>query len=99
MRESTQALLALAMLALFADPALANKFETISGGVSGSFRLKRAFVEQMLLWGGVGFMVTSVLAIVVPHTNPAFLNYANWRLSAIVLAVIGCILLVSYLLL
>ncbi len=85
-----------AAIALLADPALANKFETISGGVNGSLRVKRAFVQSALLYGGSGFLIGAVLAVVVPHTNPAFLNYANWRNSAIVLAILGILLLVSY---
>ncbi|RMG33257.1 MAG: hypothetical protein D6720_11815 [Gammaproteobacteria bacterium] len=84
-------------MALLTEPALANKFETISGGVTGSTRLKRAFVQHLLLYGGGGFLVAAVLAVVVPHTNPVFLNYANWKVSAIVLAVIGSLLLISYL--
>ncbi len=89
-------LTALATLFLM-EPALANKFETISGGVNGSFRLKRAFIQDMLLFGGGGFLVAAVMAVVVPRTNAAFLNYANWKASAMVLAVIGSLLLVSYL--
>ncbi|BAN68584.1 hypothetical protein [endosymbiont of unidentified scaly snail isolate Monju] len=94
---STLALLfLLAGIGLLAEPALANKFETISGGITGSFRLKRAFVQQALLVGGGGCLIGAVLAVVVPHTNPAFLNYVNWRNSAIVLGVLGALLLVSY---
>ncbi len=86
----------LAGIALLAEPALANKFETISGGINGSFQLKRAFVQQALLVGGAGCLIGAVLAVVVPHTNPVFLNYANWRNSAIVLGILGSLLLVSY---
>jgi len=83
-------------IGLLAEPALANKFETISGGITGSFRLKRAFVQQALLVGGGGCLIGALLAVVVPHANPAFLNYANWRNSAIVLSILGGVLLVSY---
>ena len=84
-------------LLLLAEPALADRFETISSGVTGSFRLKREFVQIALLTMGTGFLVGAVLAVVVPHTNPVFLNFANWKRSAIVMAVIGTVMLVSYL--
>ncbi len=90
-------LLLLAGLALLVEPALANKFETISGGVNGSFRLKREFVQTGLLAGGGGFLLGALLAVVIPRTNAAFLNFANWRNSAIVMGVIGVLLLVSWL--
>ena len=84
-------------LLLLAEPTLADRFETISGGVRGSLRLKREFVQIALLTMGIGFLVGAVLAVVVPHTNPVFLNFANWKHSAIVMAVIGTVMLVSYL--
>lgn len=79
---------------VLAEPVLANKFETIGGGVTGSFRMKKQFVQSALLYGGVGFLVAAVMAVVVPHTNASFLNYANWKTSAIVLATIGATLLI-----
>jgi len=84
------------LLLALCEPVLANKFETIGGGLSGSFRLKRQFVESALLYGGIGFIVGSVLAIVIPHSNAAFLNYANWKTSSIVMGVIGVLLLIAY---
>lgn len=84
------------MLLLFFDPALANKFETISGGVTGSYRVKREFIQNALLVGGSIFWLSAILAVVVPHTNASFLNYANWKASAIVLAILGTGMLVGY---
>lgn len=83
-------------LLLLAEPALANKFETISGGVNGSFRAKTDFIQTLLLTLGSGFMIGAVLAVVVPRTNAAFLNYANWKVSAAVMATLGMVMLVSY---
>ncbi|MEJ2575830.1 MAG: hypothetical protein P8106_03855 [Gammaproteobacteria bacterium] len=34
-----------------------------------------------------------MLSVVVPHTHAAFLNYANWRQSAIVFALVGVLCL------
>ena len=96
--QSTERILLLLFCSLItlSEPILANKFETISGGVTGSYRLKSQFVESGLLFGGIGFLLASVLAVIVPHTNAAYLNYANWKSSAIVLAVIGTALLTGY---
>jgi len=82
---------------LLTEPTLANKFETISGGVSGSARVKTDFIQTLLLTLGSGFMIGAVLAVVVPRTNAAFLNYANWKSSAAVMATLGMVMLVSYL--
>lgn len=89
--------MALLGLLVLADPALANKFETISSGMTGSIKVKREFVQTALLVGGGIFWLSAVLAIVVPHSNPSFLNYANWKASAAVLAVLGSVMLIGYL--
>ncbi len=89
-------LLSLFSLFLLIEPALANKFETISGGVSGSFTVKREFIQTAILIVGGGFLLGAVLAVVVPRNNAAFLNYANWKASAIVMGTIGLVILVSY---
>ncbi len=88
-------LLAGSLLLLF-EPALANKFETISGGVNGSFRAKTEFIQTLMLILGSGFMLGAVLAVVVPRSNAAFLNYANWKASSAVMATLGTVMLVSY---
>lgn len=90
-------LMALGGLFFLVEPALANKFETISGGVTGSMQMKREFVQNTLLVLGGGFLAGAVLAIVVPHTHAAFLNYANWKLSSAVMATLGMVMLLSYL--
>lgn len=84
------------LFCLLCEPVLANKFETIGSGVAGSFRLKREFLQIAFLITGGGFLLTAVLAVVMPHSNAAFLNFRNWKSSAIVLAVIGSALLSGY---
>jgi hypothetical protein len=77
------------MLAL-AEPAMAgNKFEIIGGGVSGSSSLKRSQAAMLLFGVGGVFLLSALLATVIPHRNPLFLNYANWRQSAILFLIIG----------
>ena len=82
-------LIGLLICALAIEPALANKFETISGGVSGSSRVKQEWVEGFLMVAGGVAMLLAVLALVIPHTNPLFVNYTTWKQSAVVLFVIG----------
>jgi len=81
---------------LICEPVLANKFETIGGGVSGSFRIKREFLQTALLVGGAILAICSLLVVLIPHTNPSYLNYANWKTSAVVLAALSAIMFTSY---
>jgi hypothetical protein len=82
------------LFGLFVEPASANKFETISGGVSGSGQVKRESLQVIfLVAGGVSFL-GAVLAVVVPHRNALFLNYSNWKQSAAFLLIIAIALFV-----
>ena len=87
---SHRALLPAAIVLLwFCEPALANKFETIGGGVSGSSQLKLEWLQGFLyIVGGIS-LASSLLAVVVPHDNPLYLNYGNWKKSAVVFAIVG----------
>lgn len=86
-----------AMLVLFLslgiEPALANKFETISGGFSGTPTFKRDWLTWLLAISGGVSLFLGLLAVVMPHNNAAFLNYHNWKQSAILLFVAGGALL------
>lgn len=79
------------LLLLFLEPALANKFETIGGGVSGSTGIKREWLQKFLLVSGGLSLLGAILAVVIPHTNAAFLNFSNWKQSAIVLLVFAVV--------
>lgn len=80
------------------EPAIANKFETIGGGVSGSSQLKLEWLQGFLFVVGGISLTSSVLAVLVPHDNPLYLNYGNWKKSAIVFAIVGVLLVVAGLL-
>lgn len=91
--------LAAPLLLLLSDPALANKFETIGGGFSGSTRLKVEWLQGFLFTvGGIG-LLTAAMAVLVPHNNASFLNFGNWKQSAIIATVIGVVSLTGALLL
>lgn len=87
--QRTAVTLLAALLLLAVEPALANKFETIGGGVSGSVHIKREWLITFLNIAGGISLFGAVLAIVVPRTNALYLNYSNWKQSAIVMLVIA----------
>lgn len=79
----------LALLCL--EPAFANKFETIGGGISGSSGIKREWLQKFFLVVGGLSLLSAVLAVVVPHDNALFLNYGNWKRSAIILFILAAV--------
>lgn len=77
---------------LVIEPSLAgNKFETISSGVTGSFKVKREYVEIILYCFSAFTLLAAILSIVLPHDNPLFLNCVTWKQSAILWAVTSAI--------
>jgi len=84
-----RALTCVVLLAVTA-PTLANKFETIGGGVSGSVGVKReSLLTFFLVTGGIS-LLGALLAVAVPHKNALYLNFSNWKQSAILLFVVAC---------
>lgn len=83
------------LILLYLEPALANKFETIGGGISGSSGIKREWLQKFFLVGGGLSLLGSVLAVITPHTNAAFLNFSNWKQSAIVLLVFSVVFFIA----
>lgn len=79
-----------ALLIWWLEPTLAgNKFETISTGVTGSGSLKRAGIEVALYAVGGVFVFSALLAVLMPHRNPLFLNYVSWKQSAAMFLIFG----------
>jgi len=84
--------LSLGVLALLClEPALANKFETIGGGLSGSSGIKREWLQKFFLVVGGLSLLSAILAVVVPHNNALYLNYGNWKRSFVILLVLSAI--------
>lgn len=83
-------LAALAILAV--EPALANKFEKIGGGFAGPTGFKREWLVKFFAAAGGVSLLGAVLAVVVPHRNALYLNFNNWRQSAIVLGLLALVM-------
>jgi hypothetical protein len=73
------------VLLFLPEMAIANKFETIGGGVSGSVTIKRQWLQVMFFVAAGICALGAVLAIAMPHNNPLFLNYQNWKTSALLM--------------
>lgn len=82
-------------LVLAHEPALANKFETISGGITGSRQLKLDWLASFLYVVGGLSLLSAALAVFTPHNNALFLNFNNWKQSAAILSIIAGICFTS----
>ena len=79
----------IAVVLLSAQPSLANKFETIGSGVSGSRGLKIEWLQGFLFVVCGILALGAVLAVAVPHRNTLFLNAVNWKTSAVLMALLA----------
>ena len=70
------------IILLFCEPALANKFETIGGGVQGSTKVKVEYLQVIAYVAGGIFLVSGVLAILLHNKNAQTLNYTMWKSSS-----------------
>ena len=58
------------------EPALANKFETIGGGVSGLSRDKLDLLKQISLYTGSFFVFLGVVALLTRKRFEGFIGYS-----------------------
>jgi hypothetical protein len=74
------------------EPLLANKFETIGGGVQGSAQVKTDFLQVIAYVAGGIFLAAGVLSITLHDKNAQTLNYTMWKSSSALffLLSIGC---------
>lgn len=77
---------------LSCEPLLANKFETIGGGVQGSSQAKIEYLQVVAYVAGGIFLAAGVLAITLHDKNAQTLNYTMWKSSSAMffLLSIGC---------
>lgn len=77
------------ILALFTEPLLANKFETIGGGVSGSTKVKIEYLQIIAYVAGGIFVIAGILSIVLHNNNAQTLNYTMWKTSSALFFLLG----------
>lgn len=64
------------------EPLLANKFETIGGGVQGQTKMKIDFLRVFAYVASGVFLIAGILSIVTHDKNAQTLNYTMWKASA-----------------
>jgi hypothetical protein len=64
------------------EPALANKFETIGGGVQGQTKLKLDFLRIFAYVASAIFFIAGILSIALHNKNAQTLNYTMWKTSS-----------------
>lgn len=67
---------------LVTEPLLANKFETIGGGIQGSNSVKIEYLQVIAFVAGGIFLIAGILAIALHDKNALTLNYTMWKSSA-----------------
>ena len=81
--------LALILIGLSVDPAVANRFETIGGGVSGSHALKLEYLKIIAYVVGGIFILAAALTVITHKHNAQMLSYTTWKSSAIMFLLLG----------
>lgn len=87
------------LIAFFADPVFANKFQTIGSGVSGEFRIKIDYLRIFAYVVSGLFLLSSLLAVATKKRNAHDLNYTVWKLSALAFFTLSLIALIIAILL
>ena len=94
-RYSVYLLLFFMLLFAGADPLYANKFETISGGVSGMDHEKIDLLKDISLYAGGFLIFLAILALATRNRFEGFLGYSGRGDSSatikgsVILSVIG----------
>lgn len=82
-------ILSVILIGLSIDPALANRFETIGSGVSGSMEIKIEYLKlSAFVISGLLFF-SGLLAMTTNKKNAHELNYTAWKPSSIIFFVLG----------
>ena len=85
----------IALAAFYIDPALANRFETIGGGVVGSTKIKLEYLKVIAYSVGSIALLASALTVITRKQNAQMLNYTMWKPSTVIFFVLGIAALVS----
>ena len=76
MSKTIPLITSLALLSIF-DPALANKFETIGGGVTGLSQEKLQLLKQISLYSGGFLLLLSIMAMLTRNRFEGFVGYSS----------------------
>jgi hypothetical protein len=71
------------------EPALANKFETIGSGVTGSAKIKIEYLKVFLYAVSAVMLVASLLSVMTREKDSQSLNYTMWKPSSILFLIIS----------
>jgi hypothetical protein len=70
------------VLLTLSEPLMANKFETIGGGVQGTTKVKIEYLQVIAYVTSGIFLVAGILSIALHNKNAQTLNYTMWKSSA-----------------
>jgi len=96
MQIKTSGILVLSFLTLgllIFEPALANKFETIGSGVSGSNKIKIEYLRITAFVTASIMFIAGVLSIVMRESNAQYLSYTMWKPSSIIFFILCLVML------
>lgn len=80
---------------LFCENLLANKFETIGGGVQGSTQIKVEYLQVIAYVTSGIFFAAGILAILLHNKNAQTLNYTMWKSSSAMFFLLSVIALAA----
>ncbi len=75
-----------------ADPALANKFETIGGGVGGISREKLMLLKEISVYAGAFFLFLGIAALLTRGRFEGFIGLKSGVAGPIFLLVLGALM-------
>lgn len=84
-------LLFLTLALIHIEPAVANKFETIGGGVAGSAKIKIEYLKYIFFIAGIILLIGGALAVLTRNKNSLSLNHTMWKSSSIILFILSFI--------
>ena len=81
----------LSLALIYIEPAVANKFETIGSGVSGTASTKIEYLKTIAFVTGIIMFIAGVLTVITRNKNSLALNHTMWKSSSIVFFVLSCV--------
>jgi hypothetical protein len=87
------------LLLLWIEPGLANKFQTIGSGVSGSSKIKVEYLKISAYVISGLFLVFALLAVFWKKKNAQELNYTAWKSSSVIFLLLSGLALTTAVLL